>query len=88
MLLNYDNIMKILLLPAHPSFGHAILTLHVPKVLVPIRRDPFCKWVVYIIVKLSNLLSNNLAHNTIIQLNSGDTSRGMHSPEGKNCIWH
>ena len=48
-------LIEILLLPAYPSFGHAILTLHVPKVSVSIRRDSFCKWVVYIIVKLSNL---------------------------------
>ena len=47
--------MKVLLLSVYPSCGHAILTSHVPKVSVPIRRDPFCKWVIYIIVKLSNL---------------------------------
>ena len=44
-----------LLLLAHPYFGHSILTSHVPKVSVLVRRDSFCKWGIYITVKLGNL---------------------------------
>ena len=77
---------ETLLLLAYPYFGHTTLTSHVPKVSVPVRRDSFCKWGVYITVKLGNLFINSIAHSTITQSNSGDTSRGMHSPTGKNCV--